>query len=714
MLAFLLAGALDLPISLDYQSGKGLTVEVDRMRLVQGSYFQAYAPGWKKGYYSSNYNWQNVTKNPDGSITVTFTSTLLDGRIDYGVDDRQVQAKYRFTWKGSEPALLENSFGHFWSEPWKLPTASRTFDLEGKMGEVHFETADNDNVVAIDGRTNDNDWAKRKPVFWIGWPDLKLEPGKTTTVAVTMDFNIRRQEPLPDVQWKPKESPVQMILSKPSLHPALVKVAKPALPWRGVHLFVGPDSRGVHEMFAKHVFPALGINKVVLQCERAEWKCLPGTTTDQTTSLADLKAIFDTYRANGIEPIPLIQSWGHMEWFFANGQNKELAYVPGGNYCIDPRKATAKTKLADIWKEAVALLHPKTIHFGLDEVQMQELPKDSALVSAMWKEHLPWLGSLAKQLGCTPMFWGDIALGQGEAPDATSQEPLAVGAERRAFLPKGGYVADWHYLNSPKVSDYPSLRLFQKAGMKPIASTWYSPQNIFGFTQAAIRAHAEGTLQTNWQGYTLSPVTLSEAFDEYSAMVLSAYYARTGDTTPPEKLGWSPGEALREIPGYADDLRFRAPAIARDRKGVCWTDGSATELVKGRGVSMLVGKPIEFNDPITGTVGPNSLNLPIKKPTHEVVVALYCKHQLQVGDVVGYFKNVGGECGFVQELYYGRNVSAPDDPMLPTHASKAGKWVFARFNYDGGPLDSKQFVSIIETNPAAGLVVGGVALIQSK
>ena len=42
-------------------------------------------------------------------------------------------------------------------------------------------------------------------------------------------------------------------------------------------------------------------------------------------SREDLVKLFKLYRDAGIEPTPLIQSFGHMGWLFMNGQNKDLA-----------------------------------------------------------------------------------------------------------------------------------------------------------------------------------------------------------------------------------------------------------------------------------------------------------------------------------------------------------------------------------------------------
>ncbi|HEX4957706.1 MAG TPA: glycoside hydrolase family 20 zincin-like fold domain-containing protein, partial [Lacibacter sp.] len=50
---------------------------------------------------------------------------------------------------------------------------------------------------------------------------------------------------------------------------------EPAVAWRGIHMFTGPTSWQLHKrMYDRILFP-LKMNKVVLQCEQAQWKIRP-------------------------------------------------------------------------------------------------------------------------------------------------------------------------------------------------------------------------------------------------------------------------------------------------------------------------------------------------------------------------------------------------------------------------------------------------------
>ena len=186
---------------------------------------------------------------------------------------------------------------------------------------------------------------------------------------------------------------------------------EPVNTFRGVHLFVGPQALAFQKKLVERVLMPLGMNRVVLQCERAAWKSLPGTSTPDTMPLDQLVSLFKMYRDYGFEPIPLLESFGHDEWLFANGKNLDLAMDPKVPYALDPRKPRTKELMNQLWDEVIKLLQPETVHFGLDEVDMLGFPADTATKTALWKTQLATLGGIAKSHGVNMMLWGDELLG---------------------------------------------------------------------------------------------------------------------------------------------------------------------------------------------------------------------------------------------------------------------------------------------------------------
>ncbi len=386
----------------------------------------------------------------------------------------------------------------------------------------------------------------------------------------------------------------------------------PKIAWRGVHLFVGPDAREFQTNLFNRALRPLGFNKVVLQCEQTRWDALNGAYSSLSMPKIELKRLFDNYRLLGVEPIPLIQSFGHAEWLFRNKKNLEIAYNPADPYSIDPRKPAAREKIAEIWREAVALLKPKTIHFGLDEVDMRGFEKNPKLVTELWGIQVPFLQNLAQQFGLPNMIWGDKALGPGEAPDAALGDTKAEAAARRAVIKKGTWITDWHYKADERPEVFtPVIKLWKKEGMNHIAANWFRPENVRGFTLAAAKEGA-GVLQTTWAGYESNEAGMIRSFNQFTAMVLAVDYAVSGRQDLSKALLPGSTEALRT-------LYFDPPVRTTSRKG--WSLGDS-----GRTQGIQFGSDLAYTfqsalDPALKDA-PTSIEIPIGKTLSQIALRL--------------------------------------------------------------------------------------------
>lgn len=302
-------------------------------------------------------------------------------------------------------------------------------------------------------------------------------------------------------------------------------VFRPSIAWRGVHLFVGPDALAFHKKLWTNVLLPLGYNKVVLQCEQSEWNCLPNLRGGNNMKRADLKRLCEWYRSVGVEVIPLVQSFGHVQWLAQGGKNLDLMMNPMLPYTVDPRKPAVAKLYAKLWDEVIAVTRPKTIHFGLDEIAFRGMPKDAKLVTKLWRLQVPMLAGIAKRNNLTMMLWGDEILAPSESALPANAGSVADAEARRAVLPRGAYVCDWHYQNNPDPAPYSrSLDLLKAEGFRPIASSWWRPGNVRGQCLAAIQTGA-GTLQTTWAGYSLNEAVVRKQLRQFGPMVLAADYA---------------------------------------------------------------------------------------------------------------------------------------------------------------------------------------------
>jgi hypothetical protein len=442
----------------------------------------------------------------------------------------------------------------------------------------------------------------------------------------------------------------------------------PTVAWRGVHLFVGPESPEFQSRLIERVLAPLGFNRSVLQCERTAWKSLGLAPDSQTMAVEDLARLFDIHREAGIEPVPLIQSLGHMGWFFQSGRNLDLAVNPQLPFTLDARRKRARETIAAVWREAVSVLRPATVHFGLDEVNRRGMANDPRAATRLWSVQLPHLLGLAKELQVRPMMWGDFMLAPGEAPDATNGANLAEAQERRAFLrtAPGSIVADWHYVDDPRPETYRSLALWRSLGAFPVAASWYRPDNVRGHTLAAVAAGA-GTLQTTWAGTLSDELSMLRHFEQFAAMVLAADYAWSGRSERPDQLGYRPQDVLRR-------LYFSPPQAVAHRSGRSWTDGTAADWDRIGPVAFHRITPLPLHTVLTeeGRSAPAERVWQIGSPAQAVALALDCSAWMKEGDPVAEVE-LSLEDGSVvrQQVRYGLHVRCPDDSRAVLAAPSA-------------------------------------------
>jgi hypothetical protein len=813
-------------IDVDVASGTGLRLVSNGVDLVRGSWFQYYAPGWTRGYYSQFYNRQLIDRPAPNVHRMRFESALVVGESRFTREQGTLSVKHRFGWKREEPAKVELCVAQLWvpaflkgdvhfqgpvrrtlaqtpvgkesADERTLTDPTTLYKLSGPWGELEIRSSIP--LRLFDARNYDQDFAEGKQLLWLGNSDLDVSKEKPAEVEVT--FSVKpRSLPLPGTSqlkanWQPTpaalapDETIAPLIPRPKtarlnyqklvevtgrytfpagrvrflndfengvarrfqrvmVNPKSATVAldageaklgipsggyritisdraisvigqeqeglrngmrrlaqlvflkngrlwlptgtvldEPAVSWRGVHLFVGPSAVQFHRRLWDRVLSPLMLNKVVLQCERTDWESAPGLATDMTMSRADLVRLFQQYRNLDVEPIPLIQSFGHMEWFFANGKNRDVVFNPEIPYAVDPRKPEANRRLFAIWREAVRLLKPRVAHFGLDEIDMLGWPEgDHELVTTLWQQQLAELSALAKELQVEPMLWGDQALGPGEAPDAAHGDTKEHAARRRAAIPKGAWIADWHYRADPNPEVFlPPLRIWKNEGFRPIASAWYRPENIRGFALAADRVGA-GFLQTTWAGYESNEANMIRELKQFTAMVLAAEYAWSARPELPDQLGYDPAEVFRRM--YFDPPSPRQPVP---------------------GVRLSADGSIAFRSLLDPALvsAPATVRLPVGRKAPQIRVNFSTGVIGDEGESLGEL-TAEMEGGAVVRLpiRYGAHVRATEDRRATGLAARSGAISTVVL-----PVSGKvRSLTIRSTSPTLGLVCHGVTLV---
>lgn len=857
MLSLVLAAAVPPKIEINYEEFSGLQIKANGIPLVQGSAFQYYEKGWTRGIYSSNWRPKTIERLPNSRIRVRFQGDdgQVTGTLTFDRHEKGVKGLYEFRWRGDKPVMIESSFGLLWapafengslfiddveglrmSSPFRagIPMEERRFGPLG--GKFEFEnpfakvkvTVDPKGATLFDARNYNQDWAKNRELFWLGYTGQTIKPQETLKFEVNWEIDVKPlaaagpaaktltlegqnlgqalrplAKPMPIIP-QPKEvltregegayldgiiayelaerhqhlikefeSALWRRWDKDSLAasgsesmiegrvqnlglpeegykisvtdgkitligqsdaglrnafrtlPWMVRTRRerleiptqeikdwPSLGWRGLHMLVGPTALHYQTKMMDQVFAPVKLNKVVLQCERTDWDTLPGIETDITMKKEDLRELFARYRTRSIEPIPLIQSLGHTYWIFANGKNLDLAINPDIPYTLDPRKERTRTMLSALWQEAYTLLQPKTFHFGLDEIDMRGMPDDPSFSTRLWKLHLPWLQDLAKKHGVETMLWGDVMLAPGEAPDATHAKDPANAKDRRSVLRKGAWVADWHYKAEPDPSAYKSLALFKSLGMKPLAATWDEPNNIYGFTHAAIQAGTPGVLQTTWAGYESAEIHMIRAFDQFAAYILAADYSWSGRKELPKDLPYDAGEVLTR-------LYFAPPEPVRSQNGSSLTpvDTRATQsLLIGPVAFRLLNSPAQLRTPVSpeGAEAPTEIVYRLNSTAKELALAVDAQAWVADNEPLAELivKTDDGE-ELRGTIAYGQHARAPRDPRATLLAPRNKGISAFRFDLSGGKNIARRIAEVIlrQTSPAGGLRVHGITLI---
>lgn len=340
----------------------------------------------------------------------------------------------------------------------------------------------------------------------------------------------------------------------------------PELPFRGIHFFSGHRARDLQLRMVNEILGPLKINALVYQVDYLRWESMPEGShkARYVMEKRDAGDVADAARAQGIEVIPMVNTFGHSEWLLANDKLRHLADDPGRPYAYDPSNPEVYRLCEAIYEEAIELFRPRIFHIGHDEVTIFGFPQkevnkragESELIIRDILHYYNWL----KKRGLRTAMWGDMLLGPGEAgPDACLAPSDEVARHRRDALPRDILITDWHYEGAP-VEKFTSLELLNRAGFDTVASTWYDPKNIVRFARRAklereeqtsssgtatsatssrinpARARTLGLLQTTWAGYSFDETSFLENPDQYAAYLLAAEAAWNGGYTDPEAV----------------------------------------------------------------------------------------------------------------------------------------------------------------------------------
>ncbi len=334
------------------------------------------------------------------------------------------------------------------------------------------------------------------------------------------------------------------------LTPAGLRFARiqdfPGLKQRVAMIYLDSQSQGVNDRLIP-LLAQLKYNAVLIMSNYVQWDAAKagGWASPGGASKAEAKRVAALARRYGLEPIPLIETLGHVAWMFQGGKNLDLVQDPQSQnpYAYDTlNPETYSRVLFPVLKEAVEVFGPKQIHLGHDEVRNRDRfpARDNGRAAGFEKlfvDDVTKLHDFLKSMNVGSIIWHDAAFAD------------AVVGSLPAQLPKDLTVASWNYGPAP---DYPILSTIKNAGFTALGASWGDPLNTENYARAALTRGASGMIQTRWTGYFGNPSIWDGQADQ------GVNYVRGGNSF------WNPGaKPLAELDPALAETTYRdlyAPA----------------------------------------------------------------------------------------------------------------------------------------------------------
>jgi len=194
------------------------------------------------------------------------------------------------------------------------------------------------------------------------------------------------------------------------------------------------------------LFPRLrqaGYDTVVFEIEdKVRLDCIGSAAWCEAYSKEEFAGILSSCRTAGLQTVPLIQTYGHLEWLLTHPPFQRLREQPSIAYIICPQKKESQRFLLRFVDEVCELFgNPSYIHLGGDEAaymgtcsDCEEKVKTSSK-SALYAEHMNRISNRALSRGSRPMMWADMILAHPECIEQFSRDLVWV---------------DWHYEMTPE------------------------------------------------------------------------------------------------------------------------------------------------------------------------------------------------------------------------------------------------------------------------
>ncbi len=254
-------------------------------------------------------------------------------------------------------------------------------------------------------------------------------------------------------------------------------------------------------------------NALLVMSDYLAWDSAPELRVPGSASKEEARRLVEKAREYLLEPIPLLETLGHAQWLFANGQNRDLLQDPNVStpFAYDPLNPRVYEVLFSILDELIDVFNPRWLHIGHDEVRSgHDFPASEAGLivgfGRLFLQDTLRLHDFLASRGVKTMLWQDELL----SPEV---RPLL------GQFPKDLVVTSWNYIPA---GTYPDLTAVQQAGFEVLGTSWQDPDNIAAYARFAHDAGAAGMVQARWTGYFAGSEVLHGSFEQLYAYLSAA------------------------------------------------------------------------------------------------------------------------------------------------------------------------------------------------
>ncbi len=174
----------------------------------------------------------------------------------------------------------------------------------------------------------------------------------------------------------------------------------------------------------------LGYDTIIWEVENnVRWRTCPECASVEAFTVDEFRDIIDFSRSLNLEPIPLLQSFGHCEYVLKHQEYSHLSEIPGGieQYCpSNPEVVTFLHKWIQEYVDAFGDI--RYFHLGCDEARwLGNCPECRGFTSAnsledLYIRHITDVAAPLLRKNIRPIVWADMILSNPSSASLLSKE----------------------------------------------------------------------------------------------------------------------------------------------------------------------------------------------------------------------------------------------------------------------------------------------------